>query len=194
MESTDSFARRSWWTLWAVAPSTESHGSSTDDTRALAAGQPIIQGSMSERGCYSDSSDGEMIASGVIARVRRILPTAQAATTKDAIARDAARRSVGPVLPSESAPTASQTATRKPDEARPRTIAAPVYRTVTLCPGVGNYVKGRANAGRSAGRWEFGWTPVPVVLQAGPLLSLRSPFAGDVGEPDGGVGSPAADH
>lgn len=75
---------------------------------------------------YLDSSVGVMIASGVMARVRRILPTPHAAVTKEAIASATARRSVGPVLPSDSTPTPSQIAAKKAAEAKPRTIAGAV--------------------------------------------------------------------
>lgn len=67
-----------------------------------------------------------MIASGVIDRVRRILPAAHAATTNEAIAKATAARSVGPpfaVAPSHSAAT-------KIAEAITRTIAGVVYRTI----------------------------------------------------------------
>lgn len=70
-----------------------------------------------------------MIASGVIARVLRILPTAHAATTKEVIAKETASRSAGPVLPLESAATPSQIAARNSAEVRPRTIAGTEYRT-----------------------------------------------------------------
>ena len=83
-----------------------------------------------------------MIASSDIARVRRILPTAHAATTKEAIARAAAKSIAGPVLPFESVATATQIAAKKPAEDRARTIAEPVYRTVTPCPALRGSAKG----------------------------------------------------
>lgn len=70
-----------------------------------------------------------MIASGVIARVRRILPAAQAATTNEAIARATAMRSVGPFVVA-----ASHIATTKTPEATPRTTAGMVYRTADTLP------------------------------------------------------------
>ncbi len=70
-----------------------------------------------------------MIASGVIDRVLRILPTAQAATTREAIAKATASRTAGPVLPLASAATPSQIAARNPAEARPRTTPGAEYRT-----------------------------------------------------------------
>lgn len=87
-----------------------------------------------------------MIASGVIARVLRILPTAQAATTKEAIAKATASRSVSPVLPLASAATPSQIAARNPAEARPRTIAGPECRTADTLLG---HVRLRNGGGRA---------------------------------------------
>ena len=75
-------------------------------------------------------SGGVMIASGVIARVRRILPTAHAAATNDAIARAAAPRRMGPQF----AVAASHIAPTKIAEATTRTIAGVVYRTVATLP------------------------------------------------------------
>lgn len=72
-----------------------------------------------------------MIASGVIDRVRRSLPTAQAAATNEAIARATAQRSVGPPF----AVAASHIAATKVAEATKTTIAGVVYRTVDTLPG-----------------------------------------------------------
>ena len=71
-----------------------------------------------------------MIASGVIALVRRILPAAHAAATNVAIARATPPRSIGPQF----AVAASQVAPTKVTEATTRTSTGPLYRTVATLP------------------------------------------------------------
>lgn len=73
---------------------------------------------------------GVIIASGVIARVRRILPTAHAAATNEAIARATASSS----MRSQFAVAASHIAPTKIAAATTRTIAGMVYRMVATLP------------------------------------------------------------
>jgi predicted nuclease with TOPRIM domain len=72
------------------------------------------------------TSGGVMIVSGVIARVRRILPTAHAAATNEAIARATALIS----MRSQFAVATSHIAPTKIAEAATRTIAGVEYRMV----------------------------------------------------------------